>query len=144
MQQYTKLTEQLRSHGYRLTGARVQVTRILCEAPGYLGAYHIYNALKQQGINVGVASIYRVLELLCQLNLVQREEFGSGGEKFRLSQKGHTHQLVCSECGVAKEFGNCGVNPLAKDLEISSGFKIHEHWLRFFGLCPTCQHKQPL
>ncbi len=143
MQQYTELTALLRTRGYRLTSARVQVTRILCDAQGYVGAYEIYNTLKQQGINVGVASVYRVLELLCQLNLVQREEFGAGGEKFRLSQKGHTHQLICSECGVAREFGNCGILPLAQDLESTSGFKIHEHWLRFFGLCPNCQHKVP-
>ncbi len=138
---YDKLTSEMRRRGYRLTAARIQVCRVLCESAGYLGAYDIYNTLKARGVNVGVASVYRVLSLLCELSMVQREEFGAGGEKFRLSQHTHTHQLICSGCGAATEFGNCSIQILARNLENSSGFKIHDHWLRFFGLCPNCQNK---
>ncbi len=139
MLNHNTITEELRSRGYRLTTARASVARALCDANSYMGAYDIYNTLKAQGINVGVASIYRVLSLLCELNLVQREEFGAGGEKFRLVQGGHTHRLVCSGCGTAREFTNCGINSLAKSLEQSSGFTIHDHWLKFFGICPDCR-----
>lgn len=137
---------ELRQKGYRLTQPRSQVCRLLCDTTEFLGAYDIYAVLKKQGATVGVASVYRVLELLSQLQLVEREEFGVGGEKFRLIALGstnHTHRLVCSDCGIAEEFANCGIHSLAKSLESTSGFKIHEHWLKFFGLCPDCQHKQP-
>ncbi len=136
------ITEQFRHHGYRLTEARIHVTRALCQAGTYVGAYDIYNTLQELNIHVGIASIYRVLELLCSLGLVQREEFGAGGEKFRISSNSHTHQLVCSGCGQAQEFSNCALNSMAQALERTSGFKIQDHWLRFFGLCPTCQSKQ--
>ncbi len=138
---YDKLTGAMRRKGFRLTSARTQVCLVLCEADGYLGAYEIYNSLKARGVNVGVASVYRALSLLCEMNLVQQEEFGAGGEKFRLAQNTHTHQLICSGCGAATEFGECSMHNLARSLENSSGFKIHAHWLRFFGLCPNCQNK---
>lgn len=138
---FQQINSELRHKGYRLTEARTQVCRVLCDSTEYMGAYDIYSTLKSQGINVGVASIYRVLDLLDGLNLLQREEFGASGEKFRLFGNRHTHQLICSGCGIAKEFANCGIHSLAESLEDSSGFKIHDHWLRLFGLCPNCQRK---
>jgi len=137
---YIQIGKELRLQGYRLTEARIQVCRVLCNSSTFVGAYEIYNVLKEQGTKVGVASIYRVLDLLCRLEFVEREEFGAGGEKFRLNrEQDHTHQLVCSGCGAAKEFANCSIHHLAQSLENTSGFKIHNHWLRFFGLCPNCQ-----
>ncbi|HEX3015293.1 MAG TPA: Fur family transcriptional regulator [Desulfobacteria bacterium] len=142
MLNYETITQRLREHGYRLTEARSQVIRVLCNSSDYIGAYDIHNTLKSQGASIGLVSVYRVLELLCHLGLVQSEEFGAGGEKFRLNRGRHTHQIICSICGVAKEFGNCGIGDLAQDLEEASGYKIKDHWLRFFGVCPTCQARQ--
>lgn len=139
MQDYAQIMDHLRTRGYRLTTARASVVRALCSADTFLGAYDIYHGLKAGDTKVSVASIYRVLSLLWELGLVRKEEFGAGGEKFRLLQAGHTHQLICSGCGIAKEFANCGIAGLATKLEGASGYKIHDHWLKFFGLCPKCQ-----
>ena len=142
MRDNSSMLEALQGRGFRLTAARARVINVICEDNGYLGAYDIYNTLKAKNIKVGLASIYRILDLLCELGLLQREEFGSSGEKFRTIQEQHTHQLICSRCGEAKEFSNCGIAKLTSNLENSSGFKINEHWLKFFGLCPGCQIKK--
>jgi len=138
---YEELTQYIQVAGYRLTSARKQVVKVLCATNHYLGAYDIHHKLEEQGVHIGIASVYRVLELLNSLKLLQREEFGSGGERFRLinSDHNHAHQLICSKCGQTQEFEDCPLIGLAKNVESTSGFQIQEHWLRFFGLCPHCQ-----
>jgi len=138
---YEELTQYVQAHGYRLTSARKHVLKVLSDNPQYLGAYEIHDLLEKRGIHIGVASVYRILQLLNSLNLLQREEFGSGGERFRLvaSDHIHVHQLICSKCGQTQEFQDCPIAGVAKRVESQSGFQIQEHWLRFFGLCPHCQ-----
>lgn len=143
---YEELIRHVQEHGYRLTAARKHVIKVLCDNHQYLGAYEIHGFLEKQGLHIGVASVYRVLQLLNSLSLLQREEFGSAGERFRLgtSDQVHAHQLVCSKCGQMQEFADCPISGMAKKVESESGFRIHEHWLRFFGLCPHCQKQDGL
>jgi len=143
---YEEVVSQLQKQGYRLTAARRHVIAALCSHPQFLGAYDIHHVLELNGIHIGVSSVYRVLELLETMALLQREEFGSGSERFRL-RAGHTHhhahQLVCSRCGRTEEFAGCPLQSWAQNLESQSGYRIQEHWLRFFGLCPHCQTNTP-
>lgn len=140
---YENITRQLQKEGLRLTTARKYVIQVLCVNENYLGAYDIHHILESQGIHIGVASIYRVLAMLDSFDLLQKEEYGSGSERFRInSPKNHAHQLICSSCGRTQEFGDCPLAPLTKNLESKSGYQIKEHWLRFFGLCPHCQAQQ--
>ena len=138
---YDEITKQIRDQGHRLTTARKEVIRILCENRNYLGAYDIHHLVENQGNHIGVASIYRILAMLESQGYLQREEFGSGGERFRLPEDNlhHAHQLICSKCGDAQEFADCPIASIAKTLESQSGYQIQEHWLRFFGLCPKCR-----
>ncbi|GAB6174840.1 Fur family transcriptional regulator [Paradesulfitobacterium aromaticivorans] len=138
---YEEVTQGIQKSGYRLTTARKSVVNVLCTNITYLGAYDIHHILEQQDIHIGITSIYRVLDLLSSLDLLAREEFGSGGERFRLyrEQDSHAHQLVCSHCGKTEELSNCPVSTALAKLESQSGYQIQEHWLRIFGLCPQCQ-----
>lgn len=139
-----ELLHLLKKEGYRLTQARKQVIRILTTNKQFLGAYDIHNLLEQENIHIGVASIYRVLDLLKRLDVLRSEEFSASGEKYRLetkeTQHEHSHQVICSQCGRQDEWmGECPVASLAERLEHDSGYHIEEHWLRFFGVCPECQ-----
>lgn len=141
---YEEITDTLRSQGLRLTGARKHVVKILYQHQEYLGAYDIHHLLEAAGLHTGISSIYRVLETLQNLNLLQQEEFGQGGMRYRLREprQRHSHQLICSGCGRTEELGECPLSTWANDLEKDSGYQIHEHWLRFFGLCPACRNNE--
>ncbi|AGA69520.1 Fe2+/Zn2+ uptake regulation protein [Desulfitobacterium dichloroeliminans LMG P-21439] len=134
----------IQERGYRLTSARKKVIGILANHSEFLGAYDIHHLLEQENTHIGVASIYRVLDLLKSLGLLKSEEFGAGGEKYRLENKHshhhHSHQLICSQCGHTEELlGECPISHIADKLEQDSGYQIEEHWLRFFGVCPLCR-----
>ncbi|WP_407308724.1 Fur family transcriptional regulator [Desulfosporosinus sp. SB140] len=141
---YEEILQYIQQRGYRLTSARKHVVEVLCQNSAYLGAYDIHHILEQADIHVGIVSIYRVLEMLNSIGLVQKEEFGSGGERFCLvnSANQHAHQLVCTKCGQSKELGDCPIRNLAHAIESQSGYRIQNHWLRFFGLCPHCQSEE--
>ncbi len=138
---YEEITETLRQRGFRLTAARKHVIKVLDQHPEYLGAYDIHHLLEATEMHIGISSIYRVLEMLQNLNLLQQEEFGQGGIRYRLQRPSqpHAHQLICSRCGRTEELGDCPLSHWADRLEQDSGFEIQAHWLRFFGLCPACQ-----
>lgn len=144
--EFEEILKNIQKEGHRLTFARKNVIRILCNHSDFLGAYDIHHLLEQEEIHIGVASIYRVLGMLKALGLIKSEEFSSGGEKFRLETKHshphHSHQLICSQCGRTEEWaGDCPIATLAQKLEVDSGYQIEEHWLRFFGVCPLCQNQ---
>jgi Fur family zinc uptake transcriptional regulator/Fur family ferric uptake transcriptional regulator len=138
---YDEILQLIRQQGYRLTTARKNVVQVLCRHSEYLGAYDIHHILEENNQHVGIVSAYRVIEMLNALGLLQREEFGSGGERFRLLNKTeqHVHQMICTKCGRTKELEDCPIHHLVKSLELQSGYSIQEHWLRFFGLCPYCR-----
>lgn len=138
---YEDILQDIQQRGYRLTSARKHIIQVLCNHRDYLGAYDIHHILEQNGTHVGVVSIYRVLEMLNTFGLLQKEEFGSGGERVRLINPAeqHAHQLICIKCGRSKELGDCPISHFAKTIELQSGYRIQNHWLRFFGLCPLCQ-----
>lgn len=138
---YEEILETLRRKGFRLTAARKYVIEVLYQHYDYLGAYDIHHLLEATGIHTGIASIYRVLEMLQNLNMLQQEEFSQGGIRYRLhrSPQHHSHQLICSRCGRTEELGECPLSHWARRLEQDSGYAIQEHWLRFFGICPDCQ-----
>jgi Fur family transcriptional regulator, ferric uptake regulator len=144
MMKFEEILQYIQQQGYRLTSARKRIIQVLCDNSEYLGAYDIHHILEQKNIHVGVVSIYRVLEMLSSIDLVQREEFGTGGERFCLKNAAerHAHQLICTKCGQSKELGECPIRHLAKNIESQSGYRIQNHWLRFFGLCPHCQSEE--
>lgn len=133
----------LQQKGFRLTAARKHVIAVLSRHTDYLGAYDIYHLLEQEKIHVGLISVYRALELLRDLGLLQSEEYSPAGERYRLlgMAEPRIHRLICTRCGQTQELKDCPVQNFTGKLELESGFRIHDHWLRFFGLCPGCQTK---
>ncbi|KLU67892.1 zinc-specific metallo-regulatory protein [Desulfosporosinus acididurans] len=143
---YGEILEYIQQQGYRLTSARKHIVEVLCHNSDYLGAYDIHHILEENNKHIAVVSIYRVLEMLNSIGLLEKEEFGSGGERYCLKNAAeqHGHQLICTKCGQSKELGDCPIRHLAQSIEAQSGYRIQNHWLRFFGLCPHCQSEEDL
>ena len=138
--------ELLKEKDLRLTPQREAVLRILLQGKDeHLTAEDIYDRTRDEYPDIGLATIYRTVELFEELGLVSRLEFGSGGcrYEFSLDQHGHYHHhLICLDCGTIFEFNEDLLENLEDTIGRESGFQVVDHSLRFFGYCQKCQAKR--
>jgi Fur family ferric uptake transcriptional regulator len=132
--------ERLSEAGHRTGGAREAVVELLGRQSCCLSAQEISDRLREAGNDVGIASIYRALELLHELGLVQRVEFGEGGARFESVVPGgeHHHHAVCEKCGRVTAFED---ERLERQLERLAGRLRHsmsEHDILIRGDCARC------
>jgi Fur family ferric uptake transcriptional regulator len=132
--------ERVSGAGYRTGGAREAVVELLSRQSCCLSAQEISDRLREAGNDVGVASIYRALEVLHELGLIQRVEFGEGGARFEPVAPGgeHHHHAVCETCGRVTAFED---ERLEQQLERMAGRLRHQmsgHDVVIRGNCARC------
>jgi len=89
---------------------------------------------------VARATVFRSLDLLVDLGLVERVDLPSGDHAYVACEPdAHHHHVVCSACGRSVEVGELGLRPILERIEFSTGFAIDSHRLELFGLCPECR-----
>ena len=126
--------------GYRLTRPRRVVMTILEQAVIPLSPQHIHQRARAIQKEIGLVSVYRTLELLTDLALVRRVHGSDGCHGYVLSSPGHHHHIICRSCDKAVEFEGAGdLSSLLKRIQRQTGFKIDEHLLQLYGVCPACQ-----
>ena len=126
--------------GHRAGGAREAVVGLLARQDCCLSAQEISDRLRESGSDVGIASIYRALDLLHEMGLVQRVEFGEGAARFEPIVPGgeHHHHAVCDTCGRVTAFED---ERLERRLEALAGRIRHSmsgHDLVIHGECSRC------
>jgi len=129
----------LQDDGYRLTRARRAVVKTLAMSQQALSHTHIFDLTREHYPSLGLVSVYRTLEILAKLGLIQRVHHPDGCQTYIAAFKGHQHLLICQQCGQITFFDGDNLNALVTRVENQSGFQITEHWLQLFGLCKTCQ-----
>ena len=90
---------------------------------------------------INLVTVYRFANLLVELGLVRRVEFGQGYYRYEReeSQEGpHHHHIVCRQCSRIEDFHGCDLHDLTARLEGDTGFKIERHQLELYGVCPQC------
>ena len=143
--------KRLSDSNYRLTRPRQAILNILNRTSRHLSAEDIYIGVHRAYSNVGLATIYRNLELLAQMGLVLKFDFGDKKSRYELTrdpEKIHHHHLICKNCNKVidysesiddeKEFLKRREKNLAKEYD----FKIEGHFIDFFGLCNKCKAKK--
>jgi Fur family ferric uptake transcriptional regulator len=126
--------------GHRAGGARASVVELLARQHCCLTAQEIYDALRADDRRVGIASVYRALELLARLDLVRRVELGAaacyepaypGGE--------HHHHAVCERCGKVAAFEDRGLEDAIARVARRQSFNVAVHEVTLRGSCPDCR-----
>lgn len=131
--------ERLTDAGYRRGGARTALLDLLAEQGCARTALEMEDELRAQRRPVGRASIYRVLDELEQLRLVQRIEVGQGIARYeRLVPDHHHHHLACSECGTLVPFTDEPLETAIAALGDRAGFEVTGHDVVLHGRCATC------
>ncbi len=137
-----KINRQLLNKGYKLTPQREATLRVLLEnEKDHLNAEEVYLLVKHKYPNIGLATVYRSLELLSELHIVEKINFGDGGARFDLrsdDQPHMHHHLICTRCGKVEEIKEDWLLPMEKRIEREFGFKVSDHRLDFHGVCREC------
>ena len=134
-----KWFEMLQNDGCRLTAPRRAVVETLKANMHALTPVEVYESARKQYPGLGLVSVYRTLEKLEELGLIQRVHQTKGCQAFVRTGEGHQHLLVCNNCGKVVLFEGDQLDLLFKNISKTSGFQIDGHWLQVFGLCKNCQ-----
>lgn len=129
----------LRDNGYRLTAARRAVVETIARSPRALTPVQLYDAARKRSRGLGLVSVYRTLEKLEELRLVQRVHQPGGCQAFISAARGHQHMLLCERCGRVTFFEGDDLDKLIGSLSARTGYQIRDHWLQLFGLCANCK-----
>ena len=130
---------QLQENGYRLTKARGAVVETVEKSNRALTPVEVYDMARKKYRALGLVTVYRTLEKLEELHLVQRVHQAVGCQAFISACQGHQHLLLCQNCGQATFFEGDDIDPLIKSVAKKTGYEIKEHWLQLFGLCENCR-----
>jgi Fe2+ or Zn2+ uptake regulation protein len=129
----------LHGSGCRLTGARSAVVEAVAGAEHALTPLEVYETARTTYPALGLVTVYRTLEKLEELGLIQRVHQERGCQAFISAGGGHQHLLVCQNCGQITYFEGDDLDPLIADIASQTGYRIQEHWLQLFGTCQNCQ-----
>ncbi|MGB5057548.1 MAG: transcriptional repressor [Candidatus Promineifilaceae bacterium] len=138
-EQFTQLSSALSAEGFRLTTSRRAILAALVGCGGHITADELVERVHQQAPNVGRMTVYRTLDLLCQLNLIRPVYQGTGAAHFVLLHHGHHHHLVCGVCHKVIEFDDCVLAEIEKVVGHRFNFEVQGHLLEFYGLCAACR-----
>ncbi len=139
-----KLTER----GYKMTPQRKEILQIFVDHSDYhhMSAEDVYGILREKKSEIGLATVYRSLDLLSELGILIKMEFGDGCARYELNTSDpkihHHHHLICLKCKKVIEFEEDLLDELEADVAKKSGFQILNHEVKFFGYCSDCRGKE--
>ena len=140
-----RVKQQLHKASNKLTPQRQATVRVLLENEAdHLSAEDVYLKVKDKAPEIGLATVYRTLELLAELKVVDKINFGDGVARFDLRKEGAKHfhhHMVCMECGAVDEIEEDLLEDVERRVEKEFNFKILDHRLTFHGVCHRCREE---
>lgn len=130
--------EQLQASGYRITEPRRAIVELMVTTTHALSPIEVYDSGRRDYPRLGLVTVYRTLERLEELGLVQRVHMPDGCHRYLRAVQGHQHLLLCTRCGQVEMFAGDDLNALTERVEQTTGYRVEDHWLQLFGLCPRC------
>ncbi len=135
------LQQALHNRGLRLTRARLAVVQVLAASAEHLKVAEVHRRARQIDGRIGLASVYRTMDLLERLRLVKHVHVEHRHRHYARINEHHGHHLVCNGCGLVVEFSDCRLEPLTRALARRTKFRIEGHCVEFFGRCQRCRRK---
>lgn len=127
---------------YKLTPQRHVILQVFLDQAGkHLSADDVYASVKKTNPEIGLATVYRTLELLAELEVLQKMNFGDGRSRYEFNDAGshHHHHLICLKCGKVTEFADDLMESLETQISKKCAFKVFDHQVKFYGHCKDCQ-----
>ena len=134
----TAIISALDRAGLRVTEPRRALATLIAEQDGHFTAADLVEAAQTQRLGIGRATVFRTLEVLEDLGAVERLDLPSGEHAYVGCEPAHHHHLVCSRCGRTDEIEDAGLRTVVTDVALRTGYRVDDHRLELFGLCPAC------
>ncbi|WP_121628100.1 Fur family transcriptional regulator [Poseidonibacter antarcticus] len=136
-----ELKKIVKQKGLKYTEQREIVLNILIHAKDHLTAEEVYNEIKSKycDSNIGIATVYRALSFLEEVDLITSINFGTDGKKYESNAKSHHDHLICTKCGKIIEFLDDEIEKRQERIAKKNKFKITSHSMQLYGLCENCQ-----
>lgn len=137
-------TTDLKASGLKATLPRLKILDIFQNSQvRHMSAEDVYKALLAENMDIGLATVYRVLTQFEQAGLLQRNHFESGKAVFELNEGSHHDHLVCLDCGMVEEFFDEQIEQRQQAVAKDRGFTIADHALALYGHCTKtdCPHR---
>ena len=134
----TPIVTALDRAGYRLTEPRLSLAALIADQDGHFTAAELVTAARARHLGVGRATVFRTLEVLAEIGAVERLDLPSGEHAYVGCEPAHHHHVVCSRCGRSSEIDDAGLRTVVRDVARQTGYRVDEHRLELFGLCPDC------
>ncbi len=137
----------LKQRGLKTTSQRTAILKVLLNTPDeHLTAEEIYGLVKQDWPDIGLATVYRNIQLLSDMHLIDKLNLDDGYVRYEISDVDqashhHHHHLICSECGRVFAFEEDLLDVLEEKIMATTGFRVSDHEVKFFGVCRECREK---
>ena len=142
-----RVKDLLRGKGLKVTSQRMIVLDIMASRPGeHLTAEEIYDLAKENSPDIGLATIYRTVQVLLELHIINKVTFDDGFARYELngdeSISGHRHHhAICTGCGKVYSLESDLLDSLEEEVMEKLGFLVTNHEVKLYGLCSECRTK---
>lgn len=140
--------EMLREKGLKVTSQRILVLETIGDHPGeHLTAEEIFELAKKKYPEIGLATIYRTVQVLVDLHVIDRVSFDDGYARYELEAEGtdsrhRHHHAICQQCGSVMSFEDDLLDNLEQALYDATGFVVTDHEVKLYGYCSQCVKQQ--
>jgi Fur family ferric uptake transcriptional regulator len=138
----------LKQNGLKVTTQRVAILEVLSSRPGmHLTAEEIYDYVREKYPEIGIATVYRTIQVLSELNLIDKLNLDDGYVRYEISKGSseeachHHHHLICLECGRVYAFQDDLLEKLEERIMETMGFHVVDHEVKLYGHCSNCKMK---
>jgi len=135
----TRILFKVKEHEFRLTPQRLAIIRILSASKAHPTVDDVYREVRAQFPTTSVATVYKTITLLKELNEVLELGFPDGSNRYDGNRPYPHPHAICTKCGKILDPEISSVDELSEEMKKKTGYTISFHRLDFFGLCPDCQ-----
>ncbi|MFA5664367.1 ferric iron uptake transcriptional regulator [Castellaniella sp.] len=130
---------ELKSMGLKATFPRLKILDVFRKAETrHHSAEDVYRALINEEVDIGLATVYRVLTQFEQAGILMRSQFDGGKAVFELNDGDHHDHLICTNCGRVVEFYDTEIEKRQHRIARENGFTLESHNMMLYGICPKC------
>ncbi len=134
----------LKMNSLKFTKQREAVLRVLYNNEGHFTPEDVYTLVKElySDLNVGIATVYRTINLLEESEIITSLSFGAQGKKYEIATKPHHDHMICKKCGIIIEFEDEAIEKRQRTISKKYNFKLTSHLLQLYGLCKKCNNNK--
>lgn len=143
-----KFKKMLKKKGLKVTNQRLLILHVLAnQQDKHMAVEHIYELVKVEYPEIGLATVYRTVQLFLELQLVDRINLDDGCVRYEIGHlfdgvtKHYHHHLICKTCGKVQSFEDDLLEEIEAYIERTLMFHVLDHELKFYGQCSECQKK---